>query len=616
MRLCENDGYLPLNARTLLIQKPATESLNGLRFDIDSELTIVTIDVQMTAQTTLVLKTSLQKTSGMGCLMAGSNLSTKSPEIPIPYGSYIYLAPIDRIGQLLHVDLDNSDTKGENWKNICISWFHTKGIRHDISKNWTWLSIRLIPTTKTNKFRDDDSVISWPASLCFYHKDASSMKHNESAPFNNYDVLGSAEHWHNAQTERDVLILERRKDRELAEASISEASPQVHSHHQSLRRSSVAANIYPTPPDGVQLITAVTPMFDAEVGMHSTPQIAPALTEDPASSPSSTDHAQSDYGHWVDPGSVQEPDIPPTEAHDQRRQASDNLFGDIDGDIDGDLFGDEHDVTDADFSFFDAPDTTNEVSIEVTTPSHVDIEQPNSYVVDNSPEQSRTASSTHAAEEDLTLKIIDTEPEIDIFTNQIVAPPSRPRTPPLNPETVFKRLSVLALDNKKLNKLNTSVYEGIVFNPALPSFASKYGDYGRFVSPTTPRLSAHTSHNGLPETDYMNKRQKRESVMSGAVTPATIKTTSPYSYARARRASTSSDVDSDDSIIDTIPAVRDLLEGAQTDSNLAGPSRKRRRSTSQEMRGEISEVMVDARQSEANSVLDRKGTILNMDPAG
>lgn len=167
--------------------------------------------------------------------------------------------------------------------------------------------------------------------------------------------------------------------------------------------------------------------------------------------------------------------------------------------------GDEHGVTDADFNFFDGPDSVPSLA--------ADSERDGLSLDSNGAKSNVPASASSKTLQDgigvfLGSAQPDTAPEIDIFTNEIVPPPPAQQSPQLSPEEVFKRLSVMGLQNTKVKQLDAASFSGLGLSPALSVFASKYGVGGRFVSPKMAKTETRAVSSALPMTGYMSKRRK------------------------------------------------------------------------------------------------------------
>lgn len=662
MHLCRSLGAIQINARTLVLV-PRNAGL----YHPQGNLTVISVDVQLTAQCTLTLKTSSKKALGMGCFGSQSHISALLHQTAT--GIPVFLGPTGHVGSCLGIDLAVPDSPNnttpetptersmntksiDSWKKKCIKFFQRNGISTDLLELCPWVSVQIcLPAERSDAMivaEDTWLTVQWPAPLCFFNKRLAQSTAKQLHKLKDYDPLSFAETWMMQKAERDATSKKLNKEKDVAnmvgKTSVDTSSPSLlMPSSQNYRRSSITGAIYPTPPDGIQQNIAATPSFE---GSSSTPGPSQLLMA------SDTVDQNTDQ-NIISKDDIEEMEAQPWSSGVQRKDSAtmnlefqdhstDGLFEDMDAD----LFG-ENDVTDADFSFFDEPDALprkNEMtqikeSHDVDDPPYaLDIDPNDDPIFDSLGLDEKTPigipsdhlSNEGTSEEEkpaLDPHQPDTAPEIDIFTNKIVDPPPRTISPPLNPEEVFKKLSSMGISSQAKNvKIETSAFGGLNFNPSLPSFTSKYGSQGRFVSPIAPRLIPRSASIALPKTEYMNKRRKRNAVAGEHLTPitpdfASSNFSSPWQ--RTRRNS-QSDIESDASS----PDASDQDDTSDTsndglDSSALGQKRKRDlidepSDHDDNIRSSLQSLQVEAEKKTTGASIQGPDNekILEIDPAG
>lgn len=579
--LCHDGGFVALNARTLVL--PASEYLKT-REDCSQtagcalsqeKIWLVTLDVHLTSLGTLVLK------AWPGAPFDFSWSLSPRQDLCLPSsltdGTTLFLAPSGKVARYCGpaildvpetlIDASNPSVeqydnesllRGESmkrWKARCLSWLGNKGIRIDSIESSGWLIVQIRWETNSIGSMDagDDVLwtpeaklvtIAWPALLCFKRKPSAMVQHPDSGPSRSHDPLTFAEGWFSSRVSREATVVKRQKERESAAAAV-QAQAEAEARNialnnfspAGLRRASIAGAVYPTPPDGIQPTIGATPSFD---GNGSTPgppntQTMAIDSENPVLPKSEPEFA--DGNLWY-PNEVKRDQISST--LDFNDNDNDNLFGDMGGD----LFG-ETDITDADFSFFDEPDpaenaedsaANEENSIEDTSlaaDQHRAVDTASSSkeadVVMSGTDFEKTpgVQTGKPAGDQVFLLGVNANAEIALSESQTQVSIRRPPSPPLSPNSIFKRLSAAGHTSSSTRKLNTpnrtvSSFGGVAFDPLLSSFNEKYGPHGHFTYPSIHKsFDQHVSKH-LPKTGYLSKISKRRSTKVNLLNQAFI----------------------------------------------------------------------------------------------
>ncbi|KAF4504709.1 hypothetical protein G6O67_008124 [Ophiocordyceps sinensis] len=336
-----------------------------------------------------------------------------------------------------------------------------------------------------------------------------------------HDPLGSAKGWFAATPDRDEKMSKRKSERahaskETLAAESRAAKPSAPSPAVVRRPSTVAAcTIYPTPPDGIQHPNGVTPSIDGTLSSPGNPlSAAPAADTDHA--PFNASHA----GEVFDAG----PD-----ANEPKRQHSEsNLLGEADhmfGDMGGDMFGD-HDITEADFNFFD--EQPGDLDLDVPMADVIATNRASDVAVKAEQDAADAANRTKAASFQERDMAIFAKPELKharSSRNEASGPRGRDvrsgsvkrELSPFGPHTVFKRVRAsLAVAGHGPGAKSTGssratrIFDTMTFDPSLPLINKKYEQGGQFDYRKMSSLARPTLEQGvLPETDYLKRHGKQ-----------------------------------------------------------------------------------------------------------
>lgn len=637
--LCELGGYIPLNARSLIIPcSNTTSSCSSAATSLPAcrHIISITLDIHMTTLNTLVVKASSMPTPGLDWMQAHVS---QPGTCDFSQGTELFLGPSGRlasyqgilppIGESAVRDCATPsgasiETNLERWQHACIAWLVRKGIDRDMLASTSW-AIAHIPQQHDNQVESDEEDLSankrtwttvlWPAVLCFRHNAPTSFGDPQSCQLDDYNPLKFSETWFASKIERDQILSQKQKEREAADALLhsqaetnTKVPPSNKFLNRNLRRSSNTGAVYPTPPDGVQNAVGATPLFEEHV---QTPGL---LTHAPTSF-DATD-AMNITNDGIDGSGATEDTSWDTSDAKQELPTSGLDFNseDIFDDMDGDLFG-ENNITDADFSFFDEPDALDGREKDVAESQHASDHEVTSQ--SKAPIVASTSDDffdTDAADRnDISTAVtpalqavkddngtdppildesqpegLDNGLEIDIFTNKLVSPP--PVSPknaidPLSPGTVFKRL-IEVNDGKGPE---TTSYGGFKFDPSLSSFSAKYGAHGRFDSPASPRSLLHKAPANLPKTEYLSRRRKGLFTKDEWQSPLPK---TPLSQAlQTQFTDSQSDADSsDDSPHSSPPSSRDGIPDASSDGMYSRSHHKRKRGLDDDDEYEIHDV--------------------------
>ncbi|KAL9036046.1 MAG: hypothetical protein Q9180_004525, partial [Flavoplaca navasiana] len=249
------------------------------------------------------------------------------------------------------------------------AWLRDYGIPMEQESRWVYLEFG------KNNHRDKDSSngaavcrVWWPAHLCFIkhtsrkQKDSQMLKDIITGSF--LDPLEDVEHWFLGRQEREAIIEARRKEVEETKCQTDRAPNQEDSEIEDDGADAItqanqylsaqeASGIYPTPPDGL------ASNAQGSIATQHTPSASMAgghLHNDAISAAAHSEIAEIDS---------------PDRIMSRAPYAGDESEGFF-GDMDDDMF-DTHNLTEADFNFFDEPDGT-EGQAELTEPDTQDAE--------------------------------------------------------------------------------------------------------------------------------------------------------------------------------------------------------------------------------------------------
>lgn len=574
--MCYGGGFIPLNARTLVLPLSEVPLKNGYHVQGTGSLLsgqamfLVTLDVHLTSNGTLAAKAWPNAPIDFSCVLkSGLNFQVSD----IVEGASLFLSPggtVARYRKLAeHEDLDTPEDVLESssftnssmaqWKSNCIGWLGNKGIRTDNLKDTAWVLVQIIVQAETvgasemevGLWASEERLITllWPASLCYHRTPSNTVENKISNITNDYDPLSFAEEWFKSNVSRDATMAKRKKDREIAAATAkaqaevdSRALAPLNNSPVALRRASIAGAVYPTPPDGIQPTVGATPSFDGNVSTPGHPHTQPLATDATQAVVPKGETEDAENSLW-DPNDNKRHG--PNSSLDFNDDANDNLFGDMDGDP----FG-ENDVTDADFSFFDEPD-----AVEGTQPRQMNDDDDNDEIVqgdtlvnsnttisnnnhgsginpdvpmtETQEDQRTTAEAPHVPENDSDHLANDEIGEMASLPDPKALTAARRPSSPLSPENIFKRLSIVSPhttegksdSNRPGRKI--SAFGGVEFSPSLSSFNRKYGAHGPFIYPSISVPPSEEHPIDLPKTVYLyNRRKKRKALPLNIMDPA------------------------------------------------------------------------------------------------
>ncbi|TVY24972.1 Mediator of RNA polymerase II transcription subunit [Lachnellula hyalina] len=560
--LCRDECLVPLNSRTLILN--STKPLNQGGFassslQITNAITLATLDISLTSLGTLVVKAHSDTASGLQSLVDGSGVSTA-----VVPGAALWLAPGGNAAKFYgtcdDTDLPSSsasqvqasatDSKLNNfseasmksWQSKCLEWLSAKGINTAAIDSAGWLYVQVLGGHSSYSKSENQgipileglTIVPWPAVLCFQTSSSGTRDSQPNGKHTNHgrDPISFAENWFTGRDERASIMLKRQKERQIAEARSKEQADvearALQSAIQSpavLRRASNAGAMYPTPPDAIHHPIGATPSFD---GAASTPgNLNPFIQQDTStmaqtSSGIGTGMADSEADIW---GSSIKKGRAISNAHfnDGENDADDQF-----NDIGGDLFG--ADITDADFNFFDEPDS---IQLEPRIPGAVDFKQiPVNIVPESRDVQISSNMNGMDAPDALIHEPRGSEEKEDektmLFQTEIVpsgtddgiskkasnAPTTEhvfqpPVQPPFNQEAIYRRLTLGPLAGRQKNApRRASTFDKVDFERALSSVDKKYRAHGQFNFSSVKKNYRPTDATVLPQTEYLSSRKR------------------------------------------------------------------------------------------------------------
>jgi mediator of RNA polymerase II transcription subunit 13 len=566
-RMCYESGCVPLNARTLVLSSPSYHQFSEIKArevdDLvpDRKLLIITLDVHLTSYGTLITKAWPTRAVEFTCL--GLSASHSYMRTVPPEGSIMVLGPSGRLGGYLGVVDDPEQrptefsrglisTKGllSQWKARCVNWLVKKGIDANMLEECDWLYVQIpagsdpAPAGESNNEEmlrplENTITVAWPAPLCFYRAHVEIREIANTG--HGYDPLDFAERWCTEYKNLEQVMEKRKKERDAADQAAKiqaeaekRALDPAHRSSAALRRASIAGAVYPTPPDGVQPIAGATPSFDGTVSTpgHLNPRGVPADTDGRGIMKEESEETSSNM--WDDNNNNKREE--PNTTMDFNDNVNEPLFDDMGAD----LFGET--ITDADFSFFDEPDTAMEDSAvdgpagtgfnerkddlttivegEASTRDRTSMD-PDTEVIRNGEEGNHPAEGGNA-----TTVLLSDPPSDDVPGGSVQRTVDEQPSSPLSPEQIFRRLSIAGRGSIKIPPApalvrRTSNFTGVQFDPSLASIDKKYGENGQFIYPTIPKVSTVNPLRGLPETGYLEgRRKKHKSAITNAISSA------------------------------------------------------------------------------------------------
>lgn len=382
-RFCSKTGAIPLDPKSFLL--PAEAALADPDASQTSSASILaSLRVHLTTTGSLLLGLSLALVQGV--CSDGNGLN---PVLPLS-GSTVLTAPLGMFGTLQaftdndQYSIDGStiqspdtqvtrfrpdaDVSLSQWQRVCSKWLEMRGISTSMLSTSSWLRVQSLrrkpsePKTdgKVTPVVNTPQYIMWPSALCYRKRTrgtlafANSIAADSTTLRDAFDAMRNAEAWYMANGEREELLVKRRKERETAASSKDTGDVDSRllqsgvASHVPRRTSSAAATggaMYPTPPDGVQVAAGVTAFVDGSISSPGN-RVPSAGMGDLDTSLAATGSLSDGFGEGWD-------------ATQSKREQS---FNQENWELNNDVFV-EHDITDADFNFFDEQPNTMEGSI-------------------------------------------------------------------------------------------------------------------------------------------------------------------------------------------------------------------------------------------------------------
>ena len=554
--LCREKGYLPLGRRTLIAPKQnlGCDEMAGTGSS-KAQADLLTLDADYTGSKVLVIKATLSETQDLMQFPVTNSQSTPLREID--KGAILLLAPgaifARYIGLLPWPTTSRQDNEISgvmlmanagfpalvSWMRRSLDWLDTKGLDVSRLKAEPWLLVEvnmgdLLSGTldRSQEGPAQPVIVPWPSSLCFQRQAKQIIEKQDQTPLMDAaDMVEFVQTWLMTEEERVQTIQKRKQEREAKEAASKAQAQEEHDSQDlshmtsplSLRRPSLAGMVYPTPPDGVHIGPGATPTFD---GSTSTPGPAMPHVMDGIELPTSKPDMEENEHIEVFPNQGEGAGF---------SDSNNNLFDDMGDD---DLFGADNGVTDADFSFFDEPDADggdhmdygNAHGDDVGHEGHAmslrggDMRASPLSIIGNETMGDHGITMCNAGHTLADEKIHGDEKQIVADsvvhdgTNSVDASAATAESsPPLKPDSVFRRLSSIGMESIAESKEKQAIQKPQPFSsllmkldltPTIPTFQQKYGPNGRFVYPALPSpLSMPT---GIPTTDYFKRRRQRK----------------------------------------------------------------------------------------------------------
>jgi len=567
--LCRDHGFVPLNSRTLILTplKPRCKGYylsKHAQFTNDIEL--ATLDISLTSLGTLVVKAYSNPAPGLQMLLENSS-SSNTPSKLAP-GASLWLAPGGNaakfhsyndeknlptslpIAQIQASATENrpngiSSLTIKSWQSKCLEWLSTKGLNTSTLEDGGWLFVQVVgshPPYFNGEFQglpvsEELAIVPWPTLLCFQTSSIGPryLQAMSNGPIGPRDSLSFAEDWFTGKDERAHTISKRQKERQAAEilskeqADVEARALQAITYSPAtLRRGSNAGAMYPTPPDAPHHPIGATPSFDGTVSTPGNPH--PFVSHDPGTANQVTTVANDgDADLWGSSGKKERNNSAMAFNDNENENDNSNMFEDLEGDI----FG--NDITDADFSFFDEPDTVVEPDpkpespiVPLQAPQEAPLLKETEFVklpelpVLDAPDTTMMdvdISEIQVGEVSAPLleaEVVENHTEIGKVSSPKIADTQKNPTTsinlPLDKEMVFKRLQrdtsrlVGSTNQKQLRR--ASLFNRVDFEDALLSVNAKYGAHGQFNFNSKLKPRQATIKTELPQTRYLSSRRR------------------------------------------------------------------------------------------------------------
>ncbi|XP_044719162.1 mediator of RNA polymerase II transcription subunit 13 [Hirsutella rhossiliensis] len=527
---CSRTGAIPLNYRTILLPSDPL-AINSLHDSQASQCPVLaTLKAYLTTTGALVINFAVSRCRGLSSLanLVATNFAQSSaPILAAPFGVVAnnQVSTSGEAGTASLAQTPNtqafsvrvgSDARDSSWKQACLNILKLRGVASSSLADCIWVNL-CVPNPRLQDAKSETKraqapgstiTIPWPGQLCFRKKtvEVSSTSRVGDTLFSgneeSHDPLGNAKVWFTSASDRDEKMSKRKAERALASkealAAESRAAKPSAPSPVAVRRPSTAAacTIYPTPPDGNPL------------------SAVPPADTDPA--PFNANHVGDAF------------DVGPDTNEPKRQRSESNLLGEADhmfSDMGGDMFGD-HDITEADFNFFD--EQPGDLDLDVPMADVIAANRSSDAAVKTEQDAADAANRTKVAALPERNMVVFAKPELKhARSSRNEASGSRGRdTPsgsvkrepsPFDPHTVFKRVRAsLAITGhgpgvKPCDSTRaTRIFDTMNFDPSLPMINKKYEqggqfDYRKISSLEKPRLEQGI----LPETDYLKRHGKQ-----------------------------------------------------------------------------------------------------------
>jgi mediator of RNA polymerase II transcription subunit 13 len=523
--LCRNQGFIPLNSRTLILTSPKPTFI-GFSSTRNSEMVntieLATLDISLTSLGALVVKGHADMAPGLQSLI---NVPGYGGIDNLAPGAALWLAPGGNAAKFYSVS-DEKNLPGslstsqlqankadqrpnsfnslaiKSWQSKCLEWLSAKGLDSAALESGGWLFVQVLggPSPYSNTdfqgipILEELAIVPWPARLCFQTSSTTirDLQTPDTGINGPRDPLSFAQDWFTSKDERANIATKRQKERQAAETLSREQADlearALRSNTYSpaaLRRGSNAGAMYPTPPDAPHHPIGATPSFDGTASTPGNPNMF--VPHEVPTSQATHALADADGDMW---GSGKKERTSLSMHFNDNDNDNDNLFGEIEADI----FG--TDITDADFSFFDEPDNV-QLSQKPSSPRPVfppvnqeanslgETPAPTSESI-NPPDHSDTNmldgqdDNEHFRQGD---SAPGSGPAESIRNDQMPAEqlPQAPVDLPFNKEAVFKRLfQDSSRPQSSSQPRRASLFDKVNFEESLLSVNDKYGARGQF----------------------------------------------------------------------------------------------------------------------------------------
>lgn len=555
---CRMTGAVPLDYRTVMLPSSLPSSKGDRATTLEHGALMGTFGAHLTTAGSLIISFSASYCQGLLSLdnFFAASLTTPGQRVLVaPFGVHASkgTTAMGELGTASLAQTPNTQilsTRGYSerndrlWKETCLNILLFRGVSPSFIENSSWVTVSVArrrlqeANADGSRLKDGGSAVSttipWPGALCFRQRAvevSSTNRLGDNILFGreeHRDPLDRAGRWFDSTAERDEQVSRRKADRAaLASTDLNGGiqRPPAADGQPSLtvgRPNAVLTGaMYPTPPDGIQQPSGITPMFDTIVSSPRNQHSAAATA-----AAAEIEEAMQNDSEMTNPGEEE------ADSSEAKRDRSDsNLLVDAENMLmgGGDMFGDDADITEADFNFFDEQPEPSDIpmadvietqdtvsqkqtptrveNIQLTTPRPepiTPVQHPPESGVFMKPElkdarsfQNDPQSSQPAAE----------EPAVKVQEHS-----------PFNDLTVFSQLrDALVSQSGSLSaepearKRKASVFERLDFGSILPMINKKYEKGGLFdFDPGPSQVHAKLLNStSLPETEYLKRHGKR-----------------------------------------------------------------------------------------------------------